>query len=174
MLYSLDGKTPSIGAHGFVAPGAALIGEVTLGEEVSVWFNAVIRGDNEPIVIGAGSNVQECAVLHVDPGFPMRIGANVTVGHKAMLHGCTIGEGSLVGMNAVVLNGAVIGENCLIGANALVTEGTVVPDGSLVLGSPGKVRKTLDEAAIAAMHAGTRSYVEKIARYVSTLTPVER
>ena len=169
MLYSLGTKVPSAGDRGFVAPGAAVIGDVRLEEEVSVWFNAVIRGDNDRIVVGAGSNVQDGAVLHVDPGFPITLGKGVTVGHKAMLHGCTIGDGTLVGINAVVLNGARIGRNCLIGANALVTEGMEVPDGSLVLGSPGKVRKALDEAAIAAMHAGARSYVEKIDWYAGSL-----
>jgi len=171
MLYTLDGTTPRIGARGYLAPGAAVIGNVTLGEEVSVWFNAVIRGDNDSIAIGAGSNIQDGAVLHVDPGFPLTLGPKVTVGHKAMLHGCTIGEGSLVGMNAVVLNGAVIGRNCLIGANALVTEGMTVPDGSLVLGSPAKVRKSLTAEAIEQMHAGARSYVRKIALYSSSLRP---
>jgi len=174
MLYALDGIAPRVTASGFIAPGACVIGDVTLEDAVSVWFNAVIRADNAPIHIGAGSNVQEGAVLHVDPGFALHVGAEVTIGHKAMLHGCTIGEGSLIGINAVVLNGATIGRNCLIGANALVTEGMDVPDGSLVLGSPGKVRKTLDDAAIERMHAGTRSYVEKIARYRETLAPVER
>mgnify|MGYP000005421211 CR=1 FL=1 len=172
MLYSLDGTVPTSAASAFLAPGARVIGDVRLEADVSVWFNAVIRGDNDSIVVGAGSNVQDGAVLHVDPGFPMRIGTNVTVGHKAMLHGCTIGEGSLIGMNAVVLNGAVIGRNCLIGANALVTEGMEIPDGSLVLGSPAKVRKTLDAEAIEGMHAGARSYVKKIAGYRATLAVV--
>lgn len=173
MRYSLDGQSPVIGESGFVAPGARVIGRVRLGERTSIWFNAVIRGDNALIDIGDGSNVQDNAVLHVDPGYPMTIGANVTVGHKAMLHGCTIGDGSLIGMNAVVLNGAVIGRNCLIGANALVTEGTVIPDGSLFLGSPGMVVKVLGEEAIATMHAGTHSYVEKIEHYRETLEPCD-
>ena len=172
-LYTLDGVAPRAAPGTFVAPGAAVIGDVTLADDVSVWFNAVIRGDNDRITIGAGSNVQDGAVLHVDAGFPMAIGQNVTVGHKAMLHGCTIGDGSLVGMDAVVLNGAVIGRNCLIGAGALVTEGMEIPDGSLVLGAPGKVRKALDDAAIDRMHEGTRSYVEKIPRYRTTLVPLD-
>ena len=172
MLYSLDGRRPTTGERTFVAPGAAVIGDVTLGEDVSVWFNAVLRGDNDAIVIGAGSNVQDGAVLHVDPGFPIRIGEDVTVGHQATVHGCTIGDGSLVGMNAVVLNGAVIGRECLIGANALVTEGTQVPDRSLVLGSPAKVVRSLSDEAVETMRAGARSYVEKIARYGARLAPL--
>ena len=172
-LYALEGIAPRTGSRGFVAPDAAVIGDVSLGEDVSVWFGAVIRGDNDTIAIGAGSNVQDNAVLHVDPGFPIRIGPNVTIGHKAMVHGCTIGEGSLVGMNAVVLNGAVIGRNCLIGANALVTEGMEVPDGSLVLGSPARVVKALTAEAIERMQGGARSYVEKIARYAGSLAAVD-
>jgi len=173
MQYSLNGQTPTTGSPCFIAPGVRVIGRVVLGDDVSIWFNAVLRGDNELIEIGARSNVQDNAVLHVDPGYPIVIGTGVTIGHKAMIHGCTIGAGSLVGMNAVVLNGAVIGENCLIGANALVTEGAVIPDGSLVLGSPGKVVKTLDADAIAKMQAGTASYVAKIRPYRETLVPLD-
>lgn len=169
MLYRLGHLIPETGVRHFIAPGAAVIGNVILGEDVSIWFNAVVRGDNDVIRIGQGSNVQECAVLHVDEGFPMEIGERVTVGHKAMLHGCTIGDGSLIGMNAVVLNGAVIGERCLIGANALVTEGMQVPDGSLVLGSPGKVVKALNEAAFAKMAASAQHYIDKISLYRESL-----
>ena len=169
MLYRLGHLIPKTGARLFVAPGAAVIGNVILEEDVSIWFNVVVRGDNDVIRIGQGSNVQECSVLHVDEGFPMDIGQRVTVGHKAMLHGCTIGDDSLIGMNAVVLNGAVIGKQCLIGANALVTEGMQVPDGSLVLGSPGKVVKTLDEAAFVTMAAGARNYIDKISVYSESL-----
>ena len=124
-LYALDGVAPALPASGncYIAPGARLIGNVTLAEEVGIWFNAVLRGDNEPIVIGLGTNVQDGCVLHTDPGFPLILGADVTVGHCAILHGCTIGDGTLIGMGAVVLNGANIGTGCLIGANALVTEG---------------------------------------------------
>lgn len=172
MQYSLDGQEPKSGSPCFIAPGARVIGQVVLGDHVSIWFNAVLRGDNALIEIGAGSNVQDNAVLHVDPGFPIMIGPGVTIGHKAMIHGCTIGAGSLVGMNAVVLNGAVIGQNCLIGANALVTEGAVVPDGSLVLGSPGKVVRALDADAIKAFQAGAQSYVEKIPLYQAGLRPL--
>lgn len=144
MIYSLGGKHVNlVGAGHFVAPNAAVIGDVTLHENASVWFSCVLRGDSERLEVGANSNIQDGTVMHADPGFPCVVGQNVTVGHNAMLHGCTVGDGSLVGINAVVLNGAVIGKGCLIGANALVTEGTVIPDGSLVLGSPAKVKKTL-------------------------------
>ncbi|MBX2835598.1 MAG: gamma carbonic anhydrase family protein [Gammaproteobacteria bacterium] len=171
MLYSLGESDVRTLGRFYVAPGAVVIGQVTLGEDVSIWFNAVLRGDNDRIDIGAGSNVQECAVLHVDPGIPLCVGKRVTVGHKAMLHGCTVGDGSLIGMNAVVLNNAVIGKNCLIGANALVKEGAEIPDGSLVVGSPAKVVRQLDEAAIASMDAGTQNYIDKIALYSEQLTP---
>lgn len=172
MILSLDGTAPTFAGRYYLAPGAALVGDVHLAEDVSVWFGAVIRADNAPIRIGRGSNVQDGAVLHVDPGMPLAVGENVTIGHRAMLHGCTVGDGALVGIGAVVLNGARIGENCLIGAKALVTERTVVPPGSLFLGSPGKVVRALDEAAIAAMHAGTRSYVERLASYLERAVEV--
>lgn len=165
MLYALGTKQPLLSERHFIAPEAVLIGDVRIGVDVSIWFNAVLRGDNDTIVIGRGSNIQECAVLHVDEGVPLSVGEFVTVGHKAMLHGCTVGDGSLIGMNAVILNHAVIGKNCLIGANALVTEGTVVPDGSLVLGSPAKVIKLLSEAAIKQMHLATQTYIDKIDLY---------
>jgi len=136
MKYTYHQHHPSVPSSCYVAPGAAVIGRVQLGERVSVWFNAVLRGDNDDIEIGEGSNVQDGCVVHVDAGFPVQVGRDCTIGHKVMLHGCTIGDGSLIGMNAVVLNGAKIGRGCLVGANALVTEGMQVPDGSLVLGSP--------------------------------------
>ena len=147
MIYELDGVTPILADDAWVAPNANVIGNVTLAEGSSVWFGSTLRGDNEPIVVGARSNVQENCVLHTDMGFPLTVGADVTVGHKAMLHGCTIGDGSLIGMGATVLNGAVIGAGCLIGAGALITEGKVIPDGSLVMGAPGKVVRELDAAA---------------------------
>lgn len=165
MIYALGTFSPQIGQHCFVAPDAAVIGQVITGRDVSIWFNAVLRGDNEPIYIGDESNVQDGAVLHVDPGIPLTIGKRVTVGHKAMLHGCTIGDGSLIGMNAVILNKAVIGQNCLIGANALVTENMQIPDGSLVLGSPAKVIKPVGESALEVMATGIASYVGKIDVY---------
>ncbi len=171
MLYSLGNLSPELrGDQHFIAPSASVIGAVILEDNVSVWFNAVIRGDVEPIRIGANSNVQDGAVLHTDPGAPLNVGKDVTVGHKAMLHGCSIGDGSLIGINSVILNHAVIGRNCLIGANALVTEGKVIPDNSLVVGSPGKVLRTLNDQEIAAMHANSSRYVENLRRYSTMLT----
>lgn len=172
MIYSLGKKHVSIDETCYVAPGAAVIGDVEFGQHCSVWFNAVIRGDNDRIIIGSGSNVQECSVLHVDEGFPINIGNEVTIGHKVMLHGCTIGNGTLIGMNAVVLNGAVIGDNCLIGANSLVTEGMVVPDGSLVLGSPAKVVKQLSEKHLSDLGRAARHYQAKIQLYSKELVAV--
>ncbi|MDP5069748.1 MAG: gamma carbonic anhydrase family protein [Congregibacter sp.] len=170
MLYKLADESPVLKGSGhFVAPNAAVIGRVTLGDKSSIWFSCVLRGDVESIEIGAGSNIQDGAVIHADPGFPARIGDNVTVGHSAMLHGCSIGDGTLVGINAVILNGAVIGKGCLIGANALVTEGMQVPDGSLVLGSPAVVRKTLspEQQSMLALNAG--HYVSNAARFSAEL-----
>lgn len=170
MLYRLAGRTPElIGQQHFIAPNASVIGTVILQDNVSIWFNAVIRGDNEPIRIGANSNIQDGAVLHTDPGAPLTIGGNVTVGHLAMLHGCTIGDGSLIGIHSVILNHAVIGRNCLIGANTLITEGKAIPDNSLVVGSPGKVLRTLSAQEIAAIHANAAHYVENLKRYKSSL-----
>lgn len=166
MLYRLNERVPELrGERHFIADTASIIGAVILENHVSVWFNAVLRGDNEPIHIGANSNIQDGAVLHTDPGIPLTVGANVTVGHQAMLHGCTIGEGSLIGIKAVILNHSVIGKNCLIGANTLITEGKSIPDNSLVIGSPGKVVRILAETEIAAMHANTAHYVELAAHY---------
>ncbi|WP_426417155.1 gamma carbonic anhydrase family protein [Aestuariirhabdus sp. LZHN29] len=158
----------------FIADTATLIGSVRLEANASVWFNAVIRGDNELITIGENSNVQDGSVLHTDPGFPLMIGANVTIGHKVMLHGCEIGEGSLVGINAVVLNGARIGRNCIIGANALVPEGKEIPDGSVVMGSPGKVVKQLSDSQQQMLALGARHYVENARRYRRELRPDSR
>jgi len=159
-MYSLGEKKVSlVGEQHFIAPNAAVIGDVTLHENASIWFSCVLRGDAEHIEIGANSNIQDGAVVHADPGFPAIVGENVTVGHNAMIHGCTIGEGSLVGINAVVLNGAVIGRGCLIGANALVTEGMQIPDGSLVLGSPAKIKKTFTEEERAAVALSAQHYV---------------
>ena len=147
-MYKFGDKQPTLSSNYYVAPGAAVIGDIRIGEDVSIWFNAVLRGDNDTIEIGDGTNIQDGAVLHVDKGHPIKLGKRVTIGHKAMVHGCTIGDGSLVGMNAVILNDAVIGSHCLIGANALVKEGMEIPDGSLVLGSPARVVKQLDEKAL--------------------------
>ncbi|RVT83980.1 gamma carbonic anhydrase family protein [Rhodobacteraceae bacterium CCMM004] len=169
-VYALDGDTPMIDPDGtFVAPDANLIGKIILRARASVWFGATLRGDNEAIEVGEGSNVQEASVLHTDMGFPLTIGRDCTIGHKAMLHGCTIGDQSLIGMGATVLNGARIGRNCLIGACALITEGKEIPDGSLVMGAPGKVVRQLDDAAIAGLRASAQHYQENAARYLAGL-----
>ena len=170
MKYTLgDRAVRTEGGGQFIAPNAAVIGDVLLKANASVWFSAVIRADVEYIEIGEGANIQDGAVLHADPGTPCIIGDNVTVGHNAMVHGCTVGEGSLVGINAVVLDGAVIGKNCLIGAGALVTGGMNIPDNSLVLGAPAKVKATLSEAQIAAMHRGAQHYVANAERFTQDL-----
>ena len=171
-LYALGNTTPLIADDAWVAPGCYVIGAVTLEEKTSVWFGSTLRGDNERITIGAGSNVQENCVLHTDMGYPMTIGAGCTIGHKAMLHGCIIGENSLIGMGATILNGAVIGRDCLIGAGALITEGKVIPDGSLVMGVPGKVVRQLDEAGIAALRLSALHYQENAARFARDLRPI--
>ena len=174
MIYALDGIAPEFPADGdyWVADSADLMGKIRLDSGASVWFGAVLRGDNELIHVGAGSNIQENAVLHTDMGYPMTIGQNCTIGHKAMLHGCTIGNGSLIGMGATVLNGAVIGDNCLIGANALITEGKVIPDGSLVMGAPGKVVRDLDEAAKIGLVKSAEAYQMNMRRFRDGLQPV--
>lgn len=170
MIYSLgDRCLQRAGENCWIAPNATLIGSVVLGENSSVWFNVVIRADNDVIRIGDDSNVQDGSVLHVDPGTPLTIGRGVTIGHKVMLHGCTIGDYSMVGMNAVVLNGAVIGNNCIIGANALVPERMQVPDNSLVLGSPGKVVREVSEGQRAMLVMSASHYVENARRYASQL-----
>jgi carbonic anhydrase/acetyltransferase-like protein (isoleucine patch superfamily) len=171
-LYQLGDRVPSIAPTAFVFENATLIGSVTLEAGVSVWPYVTIRGDNEPIVVRAGSNLQENCVLHTDPGCPLVVERNVTVGHQAMLHGCTIGEGSLIGIQAVILNRAVIGRNCLIGAGALVTEGKVIPDGSLVVGSPAKVLRELTPEEIERMHANTANYVQRGVDYSMQLKRV--
>ena len=146
MIYTLDQHSvKTVGDNFYIAPNATVLGQVELGENASVWFGAVVRGDVEKIFIGKGSNIQDLSVLHVDPGCPIEIGENVTVGHKVMLHGCKIGNNSLIGINSVILNNVEIGDNCLIGANTLLTEGTKIPNNSLVMGSPGKVKKEVDE-----------------------------
>jgi carbonic anhydrase/acetyltransferase-like protein (isoleucine patch superfamily) len=170
MLFSLDGvKVKLCGEGHYIAPNATLIGNVVLHEQVSIWFNVVIRADADKVTIGPGSNIQDGAILHVDPGFPLALGAKVSVGHKAMLHGCSIGDGSLIGINAVVLNGAIIGKNCLIGANALVTEGMVVPDNSMVLGSPGKIVRQLGPDQAKGLSAVADHYVDNALRYNGSL-----
>lgn len=172
MIYALDGIAPEIDPVAWVAPGAHVIGRVRLAAGASVWFGATLRGDNEWIEVGEASNIQENSVLHTDMGYPLMIGARCTIGHKAMLHGCTIGEGSLIGMGATVLNGARIGKGCLIGACALITEGKEIPDGSLVMGSPGKVVRLLDDEARARLLKSAAGYRANAARFRAGLTPL--
>jgi carbonic anhydrase/acetyltransferase-like protein (isoleucine patch superfamily) len=160
-----DKKITTEGDDFWIAPNATVIGDIILKKDASIWFNAVLRGDNEPIEIGEGSNVQDGAILHTDPGFKCTIGKMVTVGHMAMLHGCTIGDGSLIGIGSVVLNGAKIGKNCIIGSKALVTEGMEVPDGSMVLGIPGKIKKVLSEEEQSVVSIGASHYVENYKKY---------
>ncbi|MGR3839076.1 MAG: gamma carbonic anhydrase family protein [Cognatishimia sp.] len=169
-LFSLDGMSPQIHDDCWVAPDANVIGKIVLEAGSSIWFGATLRGDNEVIHVGAGTNVQENTVMHTDMGFPLTIGEGCTIGHKALLHGCTIGDNTLIGMGAVVLNGAKIGKNCLIGANALITENKDIPDGSLVMGAPGKVVRTLDEAAIEGLRQSALSYQKNMRRFKAGLT----
>ncbi len=171
MIYALDGIAPLIDPTAWIAPDANLIGRVVVKAEASVWFGCTLRGDNEEIRVGAGSNVQENCVLHTDMGYPLVIGAHCTIGHKAMLHGCTIGEGSLIGMGATILNGARIGRGCLIGAGALITEGKEIPDGSLVMGAPGRVIRPLDDAARARLLQSASSYRANARRFAAGLRP---
>lgn len=165
--YALDDHAPALPETGgyWIAPDAHVIGRVRLAIDVGIWFGAVLRGDNEPIEIGERSNIQEGAMLHADPGFPLTVGADVTVGHHAILHGCTVGNGSLIGMGATVLNGARIGADCLVGANALVTEGKAFPDGSLIVGSPAKAVRELDAAAIEGLRKSALGYVANWRRF---------
>jgi len=174
VIYELDGQAPKLPPAGrcFIAPGARVIGNVILEEDTSIWFNAILRGDNEPIRIGRGTNVQDGSVCHVDPGFPLDVGAGVTVGHMALLHGCSVGEGTLIGMGAVVLNGAKIGRDCVIGASALVTEGKEIPDGSLVVGQPGKVVRTLSEAEVAKYRKSGPNYEARGKEYLVGLREI--
>lgn len=165
MIYALGDLIPQIDADTWVAPDANVIGRVRLLPGASVWFTATLRGDNEWIEIGAGSNVQEGSTLHTDIGYPLTIGRDCTIGHNVILHGCIIGDETLIGMGATVLNGARIGRNCLIGAGALITEGKEIPDGSLVMGAPGKVVRSLDEAAILRLRFSARHYQENMRRY---------
>lgn len=174
MFYSLDQRVPVKEGDGqFVAHNATVIGSVKLMEKSSVWFNVVIRGDNELITIGPESNVQDGSVLHTDPGVPLTIGRGVTVGHKAMLHGCQIGDYSLIGINAVVLNGAKIGKHCLIGANTLIPEGMEIPDGSMVIGSPGKIRRELNDNQRKMLELSAMHYVQNAERYIASLKHIE-
>ncbi|MFC3110440.1 gamma carbonic anhydrase family protein [Undibacterium arcticum] len=160
-IYQLGDAAPAIDPSAYITDSASIIGKVSIGTGASVWFGVTIRGDNEAIVIGANSNVQENCILHTDMGYPLTIGDNVSVGHQAMLHGCTIGDGALIGIQAVILNGAVIGKNCLVGAGALVTEGKNFPDNSLIIGTPAKVVRTLSEEEIANLQGNAANYVER-------------
>jgi carbonic anhydrase/acetyltransferase-like protein (isoleucine patch superfamily) len=171
-VYRLDDKTPQVSASAYIAAEATVIGRVTIGERASFWSGAVARGDNETIAIGAETNIQEGAVLHADPGSPLSIGARVTVGHQAMLHGCTIGDGTLVGIQAVVLNDAVIGRSCLIGAGAVVTERKSFPDRSLILGAPAKVARTLSDDEVANLERAAAGYVERAAHFRTHLVRI--
>jgi len=171
-LYQLDDFMPCVAPSAWVADSAEVIGRVTLCEDVSVWFNAVLRGDSDTLTVGAGSNIQDGSVLHADTGFPLQIGERVTVGHQVMLHGCVIGDESLIGIGAVVLNGARIGRNCIVGAGALVTEGKSFPDGSLIVGSPAKVVRELTPEQIAGLKASAAHYVNNGRRYRAGLKKI--
>ncbi|TYR31114.1 gamma carbonic anhydrase family protein [Mesorhizobium microcysteis] len=172
--YSLDGVAPQLDDEEtiWIAPDATLIGKVRLGPQVGVWFGAVLRGDNELIAIGEGSNLQEHCMLHTDMGYPLTVGAGCTIGHRAILHGCTIGDNTLVGMGAIVLNGARIGRNCLVGAGALVTEGKEFPDNSLIVGSPAKAVRQIDDAAADRLRLSAESYVANAKRFKAGLKPI--
>lgn len=172
-IYALGEHEPVFGEQNWVADNATVIGKVRTGRNVSIWYNVVIRGDNDPIVIGDDTNIQDGSVLHNDDGVPLTIGNQVTIGHMVMLHGCTIGDGSLIGINAVVLNHAVIGKNCIIGANALIPEGKIIPDRSLVVGSPGRIIRELSDADIAALHANAAHYVDNARRYRSEARQID-
>jgi carbonic anhydrase/acetyltransferase-like protein (isoleucine patch superfamily) len=174
MKYSLGDSSPTLlGSGHFIAPNAAVIGNVTLHDSSSVWFNCVLRGDAERIEIGAGSNIQDGTVIHADAGYPTVVGEHCTVGHNAMLHGCTIGDGSLVGIGAVVLNGAKVGKGCLIGANALVTEGMEIPDGSMVLGAPAKIKRSLSEEVQQGLRHNADHYIANAAHYAADLGEID-
>jgi len=171
-LYALGGVSPQLGKNVWVAPNASVIGDVALAANVSIWFGVVIRCDNEPIAIGEDTNIQDNSVLHSDAGMPLTIGKGVTVGHKVMLHGCTVGDNSLIGVGATVLNGAVIGKNCIVGAHALITEGKIIPDNSLVVGSPGRVMKTLGDAQVQMLKMSALHYVENAKRFKDGLEEI--
>ena len=171
--FKLGESSPVVAKSAWVAQSADVLGSVELHDDVSVWFSCVIRGDNETVVIGRGTNIQDASVLHSDKGFPLHIGQYVTVGHRVILHGCTIGSGSLIGMGAIVLNGAKIGPNCLVGAGALVTEGKEFPEGSMILGSPAKVVKTLTAEQIEGLRQSALNYIDNAKRFSTLLQPLE-
>lgn len=171
-IYRYGERIPSVHDSVFVAPNASVIGSVILSENVSVWFGATIRGDNDVITLGKNSNVQEGAVLHTDPGLTLTVGENVTIGHQAMLHGCTIGDGSLIGIQAVVLNGAVVGKECLVGAGAIITERKTFPDRSLILGSPARVVRQLTDEDVEKLMKAAQSYAERRAQFLANLKEI--
>ena len=173
-IYALDDRKPELPPEGryWIAPNATVIGDVVLREDVGIWFGAVLRGDNERLSIGARTNIQEGVTLHTDAGFPVWVGEGCTIGHNAILHSCRIGDNTLIGMGAIVLNGATVGRNCLVGAGALLTENKSFPDGSLIVGSPAKVIRSLDPATIEALRDSARRYVENWRRYARGLTPI--
>jgi len=173
-IYRLGEKIPQLAASVWVAPNATVIGDVHLAENVSIWWNAVLRGDNDPITIGANTNIQDGAALHTDDGIPLTLGRDITVGHLVMLHGCTVGDGSLIGIGSIVLNGALIGKQCLIGAGALIPEGKAIPDRSLVVGSPGRVIRELSDEQIARIAWSARHYVQNAQRYQHSLEEITR
>ena len=170
--YEIDGKAPQVDSTAWIADSAEVMGNVTLGPDASVWFGCVLRGDTESMSIGEGSNIQDLSVLHADIGKPLTVGRHVTVGHKVMLHGCTIGDESLIGIGAIVLNGAKIGKNCLVGAGALVTEGKEFPDGSMILGSPAKVVRQLTPEQIEGLRQSAQHYKTNAQRFAKTLRPL--
>lgn len=170
-LYQLPDRVPNIHPESWIAPSATVIGAVNVRKNASIWWNVVIRGDNDPITIGENTNVQDASVLHTDAGLPMEIGANCTIGHMVILHGCTIGENSLIGIGSVILNRAVIGKNCIVGAKSLVPEGKVFPDGVLILGAPAKVVRQLEPAEIEKLKSGALHYVQNWQRYAKHLSP---
>ena len=171
-VYQLDTLTPHLAETAWVADSAQVIGNVELAEGASIWFGAILRGDNELMRIGRNSNVQDGSMLHSDPGYPLTLGENVTVGHQVMLHGCTVGDGSLIGIKSVVLNGAKIGKNCLVGAGSLVTEGKEFPDGSMIMGAPAKVVRELSPEQIAGMQRAATHYVDNAKRYAAGLSRI--
>ncbi len=173
MMYQFNSEKVTADGEHFIAPTATVLGKVHLKKNASVWFGAVLRGDNDFITVGENSNVQDLSVLHTDPGYPLTIGDNCTIGHKVMLHGCAIGNNTLIGINAVILNGAKIGSNCLIGAGALITEGKVIPDGSLVMGAPGKIIRELTPEQIDGLTKSAQAYVQNSKRFKTGLKPQE-
>jgi carbonic anhydrase/acetyltransferase-like protein (isoleucine patch superfamily) len=171
-IYELDGVKPQCDADSWVAESAVVIGNVVMKKGASVWFGATLRGDNDPIIIGENSNVQDGSVLHTDVGQPLEIGRDCTIGHMVMLHGCTIGANTLIGIGSIILNGAKIGKNCLIGANSLITEGKVIPDGSMVMGAPGKVVRELTEQQVQMITGSAHHYAENWKRYAKGLRKI--